>query len=609
MSPQPHSAPPLKNSPWRWIPSLYFAQAIPVVIITGVSCILYKDRGISNDELAFWTAWLYLPWVIKGLWGPLVERFGTRRQWIIAMQFLLGVGFGFIGLLLPLPFWFMATLILFWLLAFASATHDIAADGFYMDALTPHDQVWFSGIRNTAFRIAMVAAQGGLVMFVGWIDETTGPRPIPITLTAPGVETPSLSCLDTIAQTLKENVSVFKGQMPEIYCENPHVIIPDDQVADSANVRILNWVNRWNNALSHQSASQIADSLLALRRDLSQYKTDNPAEKSGRLLIVPYRLTAPPEKGESLTAAVRYESGEKGVKIIAGDWHEFTCDNWLKPAFAVFQYDDAHLPADTLTTYMIRGGNKVLAWGAGIFLICLVYCTFAAYHLFALPATRLQSDVKGPSYRESFAAFFKLPGLLPALAFVLLYRFGEAQLTKIATPFLMDPRNHGGLSLTTSEVGFITGTIGIFCLLLGGILGSFAAARQGLKYWIWPMACAIHLPNAVYLYLSAYQPENFILILGCVAVEQFGYGFGFAGFMLYMLCFVENSPMRTAHYAFLTGFMALGMMVPGMFSGYLEEWMGYNGFFFWIMLSTLPGFAVVAFLKIPPRFGVQQEKF
>lgn len=595
-----------KVSPWRWVPTLYFCQGIPFVFISMVSVILYKDRGISNTDIAFFTSWLYLPWVIKGLWGPFVEMFATRREWILLMQFIMGVGFGMIGLLLPLPFWFMGTLIFFWLLAFASATHDIAADGFYMDALTPHQQVWFTGIRNTFYRFAMIAAEGGLVMFVGWVDATTGPEPVPVTLSAPGITAPAINCLDTLTAALTDTEAVFNGELPEIHCEQRHVMIPAGKINDNANRKILDFITQWNDVEGQESAAQLQEKLSRLRAEISQLQQgSSTAPQTGELVIIPYRLSAPPEQTETIQTKIGFLSGDKGVELIAGERHQFHAGNWLKPAFAVFRYGGEKLDSESVSQYIIRGGNHALAWGMAVFLLCLVYCCFAAYHLFALPGAESGKQERRKGYLQSFVYFFKLPSVWITLGFVLLYRFGEAQLVKISAPFLMDSRIDGGLALTTGEVGFILGTVGTTCLLAGGILGSFAVARHGLRAWIWPMACAIHLPNLVYVYLAWVQPENMNLILGSIAIEQFGYGFGFAGFMLYLLWFVKESPMRTAHYALLTGFMSLGMMIPGMFSGWLQELMGYPNFFIWIVISTVPGFLIILGLKIPKHFGIR----
>jgi PAT family beta-lactamase induction signal transducer AmpG len=203
---------------------------------------------------------------------------------------------------------------------------------------------------------------------------------------------------------------------------------------------------------------------------------------------------------------------------------------------------------------------------------------------------------------EPFIDFFRKPRIVATLAFLLLYRFPEAQLIKLATPFMLDSREAGGLGLTTGQVGFAYGTIGVIMLTIGGVLGGFVAARDGLRRWLWPMALAIHLPNLAFLFLAYAQPESLAVTTLAVGVEQFGYGFGFTAYLLYCV-YVARGQYETVHYALCTGCMALGMMIPGMWSGWLEELIGYRHFFVWIMLAMIPSLLAVAFIRVDPQFG------
>jgi PAT family beta-lactamase induction signal transducer AmpG len=207
---------------------------------------------------------------------------------------------------------------------------------------------------------------------------------------------------------------------------------------------------------------------------------------------------------------------------------------------------------------------------------------------------------------DVFVLFFKKKGILAILAFLLFYRFGEAQLVKMVTPFLLDERELGGLGLTTSEVGVTYGTVGVVALLIGGLIGGYIISRQGLKFWLWPMVIVMHTADLMFVYLSQVQPENLYLINAAVAAEQFGYGFGFTAYMLFMILAAEGEN-KTAHYAICTGFMALGMMLPGMISGWIQEQLGYKLFFLWIILSTIPSFIVPALVRIPAGFGRKKE--
>ena len=418
---------PKQISPWRWIPTLYFGQGIPYVVVMTLSVIMYKNLGLSNTDIALYTSWLYLPWVIKPLWSPVVDMFKTKRYWIVALQLVIGASLALVALTIPTAHFFQITLAVFWLMAFSSATHDIAADGFYMLALKQHEQAAFVGVRSTFYRIAMIAGQGGLVFLAGEISAQTG--------------------------------------------------------------------------------------------------------------------------------------------------------------------------------------NVALAWSIIFFILAGMFITLFVYHRFVLPVPASdqpllhdgQTDVVA-GFVSTFTAFFKRPDIFVVLAFLLLFRFGEAQALKLVAPFLLDPTGKGGLALTTSQVGLVYGTIGVLALTLGGLLGGYAISRHGLKRWIWPMLLSVHLPNLAFVFLAYALPSNVYVIATAIAVEQFGYGFGFAAYLLFMIM-VADGAHKTAHYAICTGFMALGMMLPGMASGWIQEQLGYQHFFIWVCIATLPSLIVTAFVKIDPAFG------
>ena len=415
------------RSPWLWIPTLYVAEGLPYALVMSVSVVLYKNLGVSNAAIAFWTSWLGLPWIIKPLWSPLVDILKTRRQWIWAAQFLIGAALASVALTIPAPHYFQLTLVFFWLAAFASATHDIAADGFYMLAATEREQSFFMGIRMVFYRVASICAQGGLVILAGRI----------------------------------------------------------------------------------------------------------------------YRRT----------------------------------------------------------------GNYAVAWSLPFGLVAGILLLLATYHLFVLPKpARDPADGRNvenhfwSEFLKTFGTFFQKPAIVPMLCFLLLYRLGEAQLLKMAQLFLLDSRASGGLGLATDDVGLIYGTVGVVIFMLGALLGGFVVARHGLKFWLWPMLLAIHLPDAVFIWLAYSQPSNLTLIGAGVVVEQFGYGFGFVAFMLYMIR-IARGEHATAHYAICTGFMALGISLPGFWSGWLQQKLGYPHFFVWVILATIPSFIAALFIPLDAEFG------
>ncbi len=426
-------------SPWWWIPTLYIAEGLPYFAVNTLTVLMYVNMGVSMTEMAFYTGWLYLPWVIKPFWSPFVDLFSTKRSWTICMQLLMAVCMACVAFLLPTTFFFSSTLAVFWMLAFFSATHDIAADGYYMLELTPHDQAAYVGVRSTFYRIASIMGQGGLVIMAGYLEETMQDVP-----------------------------------------------------------------RAWS--------------------------------------MVFYLLSA--------------------LFFLFGLYH------WKKMPKAS---DDHPVPGVTAKT------------------IVKDFC-------------------------NTFVTFFKKPYVGTALAFMLLYRLPEALCIKMIQPFFVAPHDMGGLALSTSQVGFINGTVGVIALLLGGIVGGLAIAKGGLKKWLWPMALSLTLPCLFYCFLAMTQPENFFIISSAIFVEQFGYGFGFSAYMLYLIYF-SRGESQTSHYAFCTAFMALGMMIPGMFAGWLQEvFMKFNLFgadgpqgfinFFWlVILACAATFYVCTRVKISPEFG------
>lgn len=411
------------KSPWYWVPSLYFAEGIPYFVVNVLSVTMFKRLGMPNGDLAMFTSLLYLPWVIKPLWSPFVDIVRTKRCWILAMQALMTAGFAALALSVS-PDVFGIALVCFYIVAFASATHDIAADGYYMIALDQRDQSLFVGIRSTFYRIASVFGQGVIVVIAGLLEESTGRIPLSWSLVLAGCSV--LFALVTV----------------------------------------------WHS------------------------------------LVLPKAETAP---------AVQDASGRTA---------------------------------------------------AGIF----------------------------RDFARAWVTFFRKPGIWLAVAFMLLYRLPEALSVKMLTPFMLDPSSAGGLGLTTTQSGLVYGTVGVIALTLGGILGGLYAAKYGLRRSLWPMSLSLALPCAVYLTMALMQPVPLWFIYFCVALDQFGYGFGFTAYMLYMMHFSEGE-FKTSHYAICTAFMALSMMVPGIFAGWLQEAAGYVGFFIIVMICCLATVSVTWFVR------------
>ena len=430
------------KSPWWWVPSLYFAEGIPYFLVNNISVMMFTKMGVPNGQMAFFTTLLYFPWFLKGLWSPIVDVIRTKRWWIVTMQVLMTVMMLLLTLTLPKPspeliasgqtsaglFWF--TLVLFIITAFASATHDIAADGFYMLAHSPSSQAAFIGIRSTFYRISSVFGQGVLVLIAGLVERSSG--------------------------------------------------------------------------------------------------------------------------------------------------------------------------------------NIPLSWQVTLGVSALVFAVVSLYHIFFLPrsaddAPRVKADEAANTWKElgaSFVTFFTKPGVLLAIFFMLLYRLPEGFLIKMCQPFLVAAADKGGLGLPTDVVGVVYGTFGVIALLAGGIVGGLVASRLGLRKSLWWMAAGMTLPCLTFVYLATSLPQNVVIITIALAVEQFGYGFGFTAYMLYMMYFSEGE-FKTSHYAICTAFMALSMMLPGFVAGYIQEAIGYVNFFWMVMLCCLAtvGVTFLARRKVNPEYG------
>ena len=608
------------NSPWTWIPSLYFAEGIPYVVVMTVSVIMYKRLGISNTDIALYTSWLYLPWVIKPFWSPIVDLLKTKRWWIIVMQLFIGAGLAGIAFTIPAPSFFQYTLAFFWLMAFSSATHDIAADGFYMLGLDEHKQAFFVGIRSTFYRLAMITGQGLLIILAGTLESQTGLEPMRFQISSD----PSLELSDQLPTEIsfdqKQDEQYFIVTEKDLALSSTK--LSSQQANDIKSSLIAqnehNGFIQLEKATSAKSPSWWSRSVsgpLKLKLKKAFVKDQEVSKPSGSLVgnigITGVRLSSPPDDGENVVLNIVRKSGDKNFKLIHGDRLVFTSKNWNRTAWVLTQIDPK-LEDESSATFEGLSGNIPLSWSITFYVLTGMFILFFFYHRFILP--RPATDVAASEgknmlkeFLDTFLSFFRKDNLGPALAFFLLFRLGESQLVKLASPFLLDTRENDGLGLTTSEVGLIYGTIGIIFLTVGGILGGYLASRNGLKYWIWWMTIAINLPNLVYVYLSYAVPSNFAVIASCVAVEQFGYGFGFTAYMLFMILFAEGKS-KTAHFAICTGLMALGMMIPGMISGWIQEIVGYQNFFIWVIICTIPGFLVIKFLKIDPGFGIKRNK-
>ena len=633
--------PTKRRSPWAWIPTLYFAQGLPYVAVMTISVIMYKRLGISNTDIALYTGWLYLPWVIKPFWSPFVDIIRTKRWWTLTMQWVIAFALAGIAFSIPTPFFFQLTLAVFWIVGFTSATHDIAADGFYMLALTEHEQSLYVGIRSTFYRVATVAGQGLLVIIAGLIETNSGLAPLQMTVNADPAAEYSAAATEWIDAAEPD----MAGEM-QFYATAPQLTVAtrapqEDMVVNVAgrdsvmpfsayaafmrdSVRRLNEANGFvraeTPAVAATSTAKVADDTPGAFTRWVKATFGEEREVAGdaanTIAIGGVRLSHKPAPGETIVLNVTYKDGDQSIRLEQNKLStrfEFNETNWDKTAYLFYEVDHK-LTQPATATFEGASGNIPFAWLVVFAVLSAFFFAVSMYHSWALP--RPVSDRSAGSgssasdifreFVETFKSFFRKKQIWVAIAFMLLYRLPEAQLVKLINPFLLDPIDKGGLGLTTGQVGFVYGTIGIIGLTLGGIIGGIVAARGGLRKWLWPMAWSMSLTCLTFVYLSYFQDHSLLTVNICVFIEQFGYGFGFTAYMLYLIYFSEGKH-KTAHYAICTGFMALGMMLPGMAAGWLQETIGYRHFFVWTMICCAATIGVCAFLKIDPSFGRKEK--
>lgn len=610
-----------KINPWAWIPTLYFAEGLPYVAVMTISVIMYKRLGISNTDIALYTGWLYLPWVVKPFWSPFVDLIKTKRWWVVTMQWILALAFAGIAFAVPTPFFFQLTLAVFWIVGFTSATHDIAADGFYMHGLDEHEQSLYVGIRSTFYRVATVVGQGLLVIIAGVIEMHSGLQPVRLKIDAsPQYSNEiALSSADLSGKKAEGDEATFFFDQPEIKAGTMLAGGYSAQTVDSV-VRKVYETNVRNGFVSAVETTQTKDAHVETAKKESAFTAFIRAlfgEKreartvTDNVVVSAIHLDRQPQPGEKIILNVNFKSGDQSISIenkALSTRFEFTEKNWDKPAYVLFHVDHK-LKKPTTATFEGTSGNIPFAWMVVFLVLSGFFLLASVYHGRVLP--RPVSDHPMPhvtannifkEFIKTFKTFFQRPQIGVAIAFMLLYRLPEAQLVKLINPFLLDSLDKGGLGLSTGEVGLVYGTVGIIGLTIGGIIGGVVAAKGGLKKWIWPMAWSMSLTCLTFVYLAYTQDQSLLNINICVFLEQFGYGFGFTAYMLYMIYFSEGES-KTSHYAICTGFMALGMMLPGMMSGWLQETIGYKHFFIWTVICCVATVGVCAFIRVDPEFG------
>lgn len=635
-------------TPWAWVPTLYMAEGLPYVLVMVVSTIMYTRLGASLSQIGFWTSLLGFAWVIKPLWGPLVELYWTKRRWSVLMQILMGLLLGITGLtLLTDNLWWAGSLFALAIVALFSATHDIAADGFYMDALNEKQQAFFVGIRSTFYRISMIFGQGVLLIIAGIIEQRTGPQPSEFMISAaplgmaaqantPSAESqgfvhfePATAALGagettsitvTLAEQPTEERTVTLRRVSSSFFSELFPFGPEQQVnlADKKHEVLKFDQENWNvpQEIAFKADGNLKEAIDVPFKAASGNLPLTWALCFGGVGVIllgfgGYHMLALPRPAADGAHAKPGTSFSKALGVMA-----------LVVAVPVAVYAGMYYTINIAVTQVAHGiygeelpFSKTLLTFLTIGIIVIVACVLWQIQELRLAVAngfRSAARTSHVPFDEVFISFFSKPYITRMVAFLLLYRLGEALLVKMSGPFLIKPMAEGGMGLTTSQYGLAYGTVGIIAMTIGGILGGIVASRYGLKRWLIPMCIAINIPDLFYVYLAYAQPTNFLVVAGAVATETFGYGFGFTAYMLYMLYIAGTGEHKTSHFALCTGFMALGMMLPGMISGDIAEslttsalgpQMGWTWFFVIVCLATIPGFIMLAIIPLDREFG------
>ncbi len=426
------TAPSRSKSPVTWVPTAYFAMGLPFIAINLVSAFMFKDLGVSDTQIAFWTSLIMMPWTLKFLWSPFLEMYRTKKFFVLLTEMLSGLLFGVVAFSLFFDYFFAISIATMAIIAFSGASHDIACDGVYMDELSKADQAKYIGVQGAFYNIAKLVANGGLVALAGMLAESFG-----------AVE------------------------------------------------------------------------------------------------------------GASMAA---------------------------------------------------NKGAYTSAWTIIFSVIAAVMVVIGLYHVKALPSTQVPSNDKksaGEVVHELVSVignFFTKKHIVYYICFIILYRLAEGFIMKIAPLFLRAARTEGGLGLSLTEIGTLNGVFGSGAFVLGSLLAGIYVSRYGLKKTLFTLCCVFNLPFVAYTFLAVMQPESLSVIGVCIVMEYFGYGFGFVGLTLFMMQQIAPGKHQMSHYAFASGIMNLGVMLPGMASGFLSDLLGYHDFFIYVLIATIPALLITYFI-------------
>lgn len=628
--------------PWLFVPVLYFMQSVPVTIVQEVSVLFYRDLGIAVEPIVRWTSLLSLPWALQLLLGPLVDLNGRKRNWILNGQLLIALGLALTAFLLRLPNPFEITVFVLAVTAVTSALCNIATDGFYLLSVPKDRQATFVGVQSTCYRLGRLFSMGLLVYAVGLV---TRPPVIPVraqpgeylafqrhdgtyayrheatlsvkqgyVVSDDGLLYPSIAApVGTYGLNVSEKGLVMTNVTGEKTSAALSVSVPPvDATKTEAGLTGKGPLSNFNALVEGPADPQFGTHpgaawsvvLLACagiyafghfynRATLpvpteDQPVTDAPPGETGRNILRTLYLLGLGVGGYFfLNAALRLTLHFVGPVI--QNMTGFDPHGWiLKPDNAIH-----------LGTFRISFGATGTEWFQ--LALCAGIVAGALYGA--------KRSIRGTPMADALVSFVRQPGFPAIFGFILLYRFGEAMVTKMSALFLKDSVVNGGLAISNQQIGIVKGVIGIVGIILGGLVGGALVGKYGLRRVFLPIAIVMHIPNALYAF-AAHQGAKLPLgmvevpllgsipltIAGIDFLEQFGYGFGFAAYLVYLMWVAQRGKFKTTHYAIGTGMGALCIATAGAVSGVLQKNMGYAGLFTWALILGIPGVITLFFI-------------
>lgn len=619
-------------NPWVFIPVLYFLQSVPVTVIQEVLALIYKDLGVGIADITLWTSLIGLPWGLQMLLGPIVDLSDTKRNWIRRGQWILTFALALAPFTLALPNAFQISLVILTGAAFVSAMTNVAIDGFFLLAIPNKEtQAAFSGVLSTFYRVGRLFASGLVVALAGFL----------MSIPSLSVTTEGNAYLGFLDKSTKEmryvRSAVLRVEQGLFVDEKGNSMEPKVEMPQAADRIAING----GLLKAYRGQEEIASTPLSIyqfRPDIlpSEEPEASQMEKAGDVL---YGNVLGGEVKRKMPAAIAwlvaligcalvYASGAAYLRIKLpkpeADTLPPTAErgevrkNVQRTLFVLGLYIFGYFALSAVWKLLLNtvaGNNDALkGWvlkNPGAFFnfspdlgsgpvsgVQAEFLQLAICLPIAIVLVRtIRKSIAGTPMGEAFISYVKQPGIWSILAFMLFYRFGEAMVAKMSVLFLKDDLANGGLAFNNEQIGLIKNTIGLLGIIFGGIAGGVVISKMGLKRAFIPIAIAMHLPIALYWYTATLTGPSVPWVAVVDFIDQFGYGFGYAGYSVYIMRIAQRGNFRTSHYAIGTGLGQTFITIAGIISGPIQQKVGWAGFFGFAMLFAIPGLITLFFIK------------